>query len=233
VGSVEYHGPHGPFGTDLTLSEGFAERVANRTGALLFPAVAYTFVPRLTREHGAAVSVAPDVFLAYLCEVLRGVTAFGPKRVMIVNGHSENQYALRLAAETVTEEMPEASILLVNWWQWTPEGACRSDGEGGTDPWGENHGNGHGGPLELSVTAAFDAKGVSVPASDADVAYEAPWWRGRAQVVGLGQSPHGFAGYHGLVSAIDVGRGRRVVEGVTEALTTLANGWLARVHPDG
>lgn len=233
VGSVEYHGPHGPFGTDLTLSQGFADRIAQRTDALVFPAVPYSFVPRLTRDHGPAVSVAAEVFLAYLTEVLTGVVAFGPKRVLVVNGHSENQFALRLAAERVAEVDEEASVMLVNWWQWAPGDAClerESADARGDDPWGANHGNGHAGPLELSVTAAFDPEGVVTPDATSDVPFEAPWWRGRAQVVGRGQAPHGFAGYHGRVSQIDVARGTRLVDAVTDAIVELTAAWSKRLE---
>ena len=118
------------------------------------------------------------------------------------------------------------SVLLVNWWPWVdggPEGtAARAFGEGG--------GHGHGGPLEISVTAAFDPSGVVSADADADIAYEAPWWRGRAQVVGLGQAPEGFAGYHGDVARIDAEVGRRVVAQVADRLAELVDGWLARAH---
>jgi hypothetical protein len=92
----------------------------------------------------------------------------------------------------------------------------------------ERAGHGHGGPLEISVTAAFDERGVVAADAAADVAYEAPWWRGQAQVVGVGQAPVGFAGYHGRVSEIDADVGREVVAQVTERLSQVVDGWLAR-----
>jgi creatinine amidohydrolase len=224
LGSLEYHGPHGPFGTDLTLARGFAERLAAVRPCLVFPALAYTFVPRLTRDFGPAASVAPEPFLAYLTEVLRGVLAFGPKRLVLLNAHSENQYALRLAAERACEGRPDASALIVNWWKLVPA-------EAGPLGWGEADafGHGHGGPIELSVTAAFEPEGVRVGAPpDADVPYEAPWWRAAAQVVGRGQAPVGFAGYHGRVSAVDPARGHAIAARVTEALARLVDDFLAR-----
>jgi len=230
VGSVEYHGPHAPFGTDTTLAAGFAERLAARRPCLLFPPIAYTFVPRLTRRFGPAVSVAPGPFLAYLGEVLRGVAAFGPRRVLVLNGHSENQHALRLAAEALADEDPEASVLIVNWWKLAaPPADDAPPGWGARD----GGGHGHGGPLEISVTGAIAAAGVEGGVDPAaDVAYEAPWWRQAAQVVGRGQAPAGFAGYHGRVSAIDLARGAEVVDEVTDALVRLVDGWLARADAD-
>ncbi len=225
LGSLEYHGDHAPFGTDTTLARGFAERLAAERACLLFPPVAYAFVPRLTRDHGPGASVAPEAFLAYLSEVMRGMLRFGPRRILVLNGHSENQYALRLAAETVHEHEADASVAIVNWWRLA-ETPWRDDP---ADPWREGGGHGHGGPLEISVTAALDPRGVTVPEGDgADVPYEAPWWRGAAQVVGRGQAPAGFAGYHGRVSAIDPERGRRVADQVTAELVRFVDDWLAR-----
>lgn len=225
LGSLEYHGDHASFGTDTILAEGFARALAERRSCLVFPALSYGFVPRLTRDHGPAAGLPPDVQLAYLTAVLRSVRSFGPRRILLLNGHSENQYAARLAAETLAEEDDGASVATVNWWKLV-ETPWRDDPD---DPWHEAGGHGHGGPLEISVAAAFDAEGVRPPAdASGDVPYEAPWWRGAAQVVGRGQAPTGFAGYHGRVSAIDVARGRRIADQVTDALARFVDGWLAR-----
>jgi creatinine amidohydrolase len=225
LGSLEYHGPHGPFGTDLTLARGFADLLARARPCLVFPPIAYSFVPRLTRDFGPAASVAPEAFLAYLSEVLRAVLTFGPQRIVLLNAHSENQFALRLAAERLCEEHPEASALIVNWWKLLPP---EEDPPGWTSA--DGFGHGHGGPIELSVTAAFEPRGVTAAPASADVPYEAPWWRAAAQVVGRGQAPVGFAGYHGRVSAVDPLRGRRIADTVADALARLIDDFLARAN---
>ena len=229
LGSLEYHGEHAPFGTDAILADGFAAALARRRACLVFPCVHYGFVPRLTRVHGPGAGVPADVQLAHLTALLRGVRTFGPARILLLNGHSENQYAARLAAETLAEEDDEVSVAIVNWWKLA-ETPWRDDPD---DPWADGGGHGHGGPLEISVTAAFAADGVRVPAaSDRDVPYEAPWWRAAAQVVGRGQAPVGFAGYHGRVSAIDLERGRRLAEQVADELARFVDGWLERADAD-
>lgn len=229
VGSLEYHGDHAPFGTDATLAEGFAARLADRRACLRFPGVHYAFVPRLTRDHGPGASVSPDVFTAYMTEVLEGILTFGPRRILVLNGHSENQFALRLASETLHERASDVSVAIVNWWKLV-ETPWRDDPH---DPWADAGGHGHGGPLEISVTAAFATEGVCTPEhAEADIAYEAPWWRGAAQVVGRGGAPRGFAGYHGRISAIDVDRGRRVAEQATDALVRFVDDWLERAAAD-
>lgn len=218
VGSIEYHGPGGPLGVDTTLAAGLAARVAAARGGLAFPPIAYTFVPRLTRAHGPAVSVAPRVFLDYVTEVIAGVLGAGVSRLLVLNGHSENQYALRLAAEQVTERLQGSSVVVCNWWKLAPG-----------DLFSESGGHGHGGPLELSATAALQPRGVELaqPAGR-DVPYEAPWWRAAAQVVGAGQEPVGFRGYHGRVSEADLAKGEEVVRVVVEQLVRLVDDWLER-----
>ena len=226
VGSLEFHGDHAPFGTDTTLAAGFADALAARRPCLVLPPIPYVFVPPLTRDHGPGVSVPAEVFLAYATAVLDGIAGIGVTRVLLLNGHSENQYPLRLAAERTCERRRDLSVLLVNWWQLVDP----APGAAAAVAFTERGGNGHGGPLEISVTAAFDPAGVVPATADADVAYEAPWWRGMAQVVGLGQAPVGFAGYHGRVSEIDVAAGRAVVDQVLERLAGVVDGWLARAQ---
>ena len=156
VGSVEFHGDHAPFGTDTTLADGFANALAARRPCLVLPPIPYVFVPPLTRDYGPAVGVPAEAFLSYAVAVLDGVLEAGVRRVLVLNGHSENQFALRLAAERACERQRDASVLLVNWWQLVdpaPNGAAAT-------AFSERGGHGHGGPLEISVTGAFDADGV-------------------------------------------------------------------------
>ena len=122
VGSLEFHGDHAPFGTDTTLADGFANALAERRPCLVLPAIPYVYVPPLTRDHGPGVGVPAEVFLAYATAVLAGLTDAGVRRVLVLNGHSENQFALRLAAERACERRREASVLLVNWWQLVDAG---------------------------------------------------------------------------------------------------------------
>lgn len=219
LGSVEYHGPHAPLGVDTTLATGFARALAERVDGVVLPAIAYSFTSQLTSGRPGTLSIAPEVFAAYVREVLAALVRQGVTRVVALNAHSENQHALRLAAEAVVAEAPAASVLLVDWWKLVRPDDAPSFSEAG--------GHGHGGPVEVSTTAAFEPAGV-LEASAPDIAYEAPWWRGAAQVVGRGQAPVGFGGYHGRVSEIDAGVGAVIRDAVVERLERLVGDWLAR-----
>ena len=219
LGSVEYHGPHAPLGVDTTLATGFARALAERADGVTLPPIAYSFTSTLTSARPGTLSVAAEPFLAYVREVLQALVRQGVTRIVALNAHSENQHALRLAAETVAGADAGASVLLVDWWKLArPEDAPTFTEAGG---------HGHGGPVEVSTTAAFDPRGVR-ETSAPDIAYEAPWWRGAAQVVGVGQAPRGFDGYHGRVSEVDAGAGAAIRDAVLERLERLVDDWLAR-----
>ncbi len=222
LGSVEYHGPHAPLGTDTTLAVGFAEQIASDFGALALPPIIYTFAPRITSGYRGTFSVAADVLLEYLTEVLTATARNGARRILVVNGHSENQYALRLASERLSLREPDVSLLMVNWWKLVdvpPEG------------FSEHGGHGHGGPLEISATAAFEQAGID-PSRAENIHCELPWWRQAAQIVGRGQAPAGFAGYHGKVDEISTERGREIVEQVKRKLKQLVGEWLERAEAE-
>lgn len=222
VGSIEYHGPHAPLGTDTTLAVGFAKEIAARFGAILLPPIAYSFAPLITSGHQGTVSVPPDIFLNYLFEVMRALVKNGAPRILALNGHSENQYSLRLAAEKLALEEPATSILYVNWWKLVDHPKPLNE-----DLFSEAGGHGHGGPLEISTVAAFEEAGVN-PEVGENVEYEALWWKVAGQIIGVGQAPRGFNGYHGKIDEIDRDKGRKLVDHVMEGLSKLVEEWLER-----
>ena len=220
IGSIEYHGPHAPLGTDTTLAAGFASRIAEPFAAVVVPPIVFSLAPSTTRNRRGTMSVGAEPYLAYVTDVLRSLVRNGVTRVLLVNGHSENQFTLRLASETLAAESPAVSCLYLNWWKLAA---------GEEELFSDHGGHGHGGPLEISVTAAFDSRGVDASAA-VDVPYEAPWWRGAAQVVGRGQAPVGFDGYHGRVSEIEAAKGRRLLDQVVDRGVVLVKDWLARAE---
>src|SRR5437667_12882223 len=51
LGSLEFHGPHNPLGSDSIIISGIAERVAARTAGLLFPTIRFTQCPAHTVQQ--------------------------------------------------------------------------------------------------------------------------------------------------------------------------------------
>src|SRR5207302_8623790 len=85
LGSLEFHGPHNPLGTDSIIISGIAERVAARTRALLFPTIRFTQCPAHTAHFRGTISVRPEVMTMYFAEVLRNVVRLGFRKILILN----------------------------------------------------------------------------------------------------------------------------------------------------
>jgi len=120
LGSIEYHGPSGPAGTDSLIATGLAERLAARLGASLFPTIHYTHCPAHTAGFTGSLSMRPETVTAYFLDVLRGLVATGFNRILVLNGHDGNIGPARLAISQTTHDHNSAAILLVSWWETLP-----------------------------------------------------------------------------------------------------------------
>jgi creatinine amidohydrolase len=221
-GSVEYHGPHASLGTDTALANGLSERLSLRFRTLVFPPITYTFTPHTTASRPGSLWLSPTTMLAYVYEVLKAVRSQGIDRIFALNAHSENQHLLRLAAEQLCREHPEVSVLYLNWWKLVPP---LEDKDGPL--FSEGGGHGHGGPLEISAAASIDSSGFD-PAQGKNIPYEKVWWKQAGQIVGRGQNPADWDGYHGKIDEIDLDKGRRIVEEAVHAIEKVVNDWLQR-----
>lgn len=103
LGATEQHGPHLPLDTDTRVAVAVAEGAAARIdGALLAPPVGIS----ASGEHAGfagTLSIGTRVLADLLIEIVR--TA-GPEftRVVVINGHGGNAYALRAATATCAAE---------------------------------------------------------------------------------------------------------------------------------
>ena len=103
VGATEQHGPHLPLDTDTRIATAVAEAVADRVDdAVVGPPLGIG----ASGEHAGfagTLSVGTRVLADVLVEIVR--TA-GPEfaRIVAINGHGGNAYALRAAAATCAAE---------------------------------------------------------------------------------------------------------------------------------
>jgi creatinine amidohydrolase len=209
AGSVEYHGPHAPLGTDSFIARELADRVgAQRPELLVLPAIAYAPCRAETRRHAGTIAIAPATATALLEQIFRSLFAAGLAGVVVLNAHVENGAPASLAADAVTDEFPEAFVAVVDWWETLP---AEETG------FAENGGHGHGAALELSVTQAIVPDLVR-PDLAADVEERpVPASRGLRLVA----TPHARIpphGYHGRPSEIDRDRGAQLLELATERI---------------
>ena len=102
VGSIEQHGYHLPVDTDTDLVNYVAERVADRTNALLLPPIYYGYVEYGLKTPGS-VSVKNEHFIHYVEDIIISLNKTGFRRLVIINGHGGNTAALMIVVENIGE----------------------------------------------------------------------------------------------------------------------------------
>lgn len=219
LGSVEYHGPSGPPLTDSIIAGGIARELAEQLSASLLPTLHYTHSPSHTDVFAGTISVRPEVVTMLLEDVLRSLFTKGFDKVLVLNGHDGNIGPARGAISKVTREIEGSQAILVSWWETlpTPEVEELDLFESG------NGGHGHGGPLELSVAAAYAphsveaGKGPDLPAIEFDFGF--PFYLEKSDVTG-------WPGYSGKLSEIDAAKGRTLADIAISKIAALVRYWL-------
>jgi creatinine amidohydrolase len=125
VGSTEQHGPHGPLLTDALIPVEVARRVAPRVGAVVAPVVNYS----LSYPHvgfTGVVHVRIPTFMALIEDLCASFSAIGFRRIVFLNGHYDNTYAIAYACANVADRLPaDTSAFPVNYWDgMTPDEAA-------------------------------------------------------------------------------------------------------------
>ncbi len=114
VGAVEQHGYHMPLGSDTFAATVVAERVAERSGALLVPTIPYG----LSDCHMAfpgTVTVRPETLAHYLYDISDSLCRHGLRRFLFINGHGHNGPAIKIVMEELKRHH-HAFAASVDWW---------------------------------------------------------------------------------------------------------------------
>jgi creatinine amidohydrolase len=123
VGATEQHGPHSPLGTDVFLPREIARRVALRLdNAVVAPALPYALsYPH--RGFAGEFSLRIETFLAVIRDLAVSFAKSGFRRVLFLNGHYDNTYALAYACAQAADLLPPgAKAFSFNHWDGlTPE----------------------------------------------------------------------------------------------------------------
>jgi creatinine amidohydrolase len=229
LGSVEYHGPHSPLGTDIILAKGFAELIDPGLGPLLYPTIPYTSCPGKTQNYSGTVSVRPSVFIDYLSDIVEGICQLGIRNIVLLNAHDANMGPSRTVAEAVTGTYKDASFLLINWWQMAAIDFSEQKGifQG-------TAGRGHGGPYEMSAVKAFCPELVSVQESDLELDSYPPL--SSSPYVLVEGTPHGWDGYTGRIQQTSLKAGQMIIDEAAKNMNLLIKNWLemrTRTHREG
>ena len=116
VGSTEQHGPHAPLLTDSIVPTEVARRVAPDIGAVVAPTINYG----LSYPHvgfSGVVHVRIPTFMAFVEDVVVGLATIGFRRIVLLNGHYDNTYALAYACANGADRLPAGTRAFpVNYW---------------------------------------------------------------------------------------------------------------------
>lgn len=112
LGVTEQHGYHLPLCTDTLNAREIATQVSARTGAVVAPALPYSFSGG---ELPGTLNVSPQVTALMVQEIVRAIVQNGFKQVVIVLGHggAENFLALKDALGLLLRNHPHWSDVVV------------------------------------------------------------------------------------------------------------------------
>jgi creatinine amidohydrolase len=116
VGSTEQHGPHAPLASDVLIPTEVARRIAPEVGALVAPAVNYG----LSYPHAGftgVVHVRISTFQALIEDLTTQFAGIGFRRIVFLNGHYDNTYAIAYACAAVGEKLAAGvRAFPINYW---------------------------------------------------------------------------------------------------------------------
>ncbi len=118
VGTLEAHGVANN-GADNTVPEAIARDLAEKLDAMVAPTIPYGVTTSLSAFPGTF-RISPEVFKAYVKEVLEGLTRTGFKNLIVINGHGPNFTPLEEACAEVSETTG-VRTLVFNWWTYTAD----------------------------------------------------------------------------------------------------------------
>lgn len=220
LGSLEFHGPHNPLGSDSIIVSGIAEHVAARTKGLLFPTIRFTQCPAHTAYFQGTLSVRPEVMTMYFADVLRNIMHLGFHKIFVLNGHDGNIGPARGAIAQVADQSQGSALLLASWWEFLPTEMMKKLKIFHQD----NGGHGHGGPLETSAIAAFRPELVHL--NQAKDLPQPPDLSGGPPYFLQKSTAEGWPGYSGKVSEASAEKGKTIVQISEDGIVRLIENWL-------
>lgn len=115
TGALEAHGKHLPLGTDIILPSFLAEKIAEKTKALVLPTIPFGESWDFNIFEGT-ISIHPGALVDFYVSVLKGIFKHGFRYIVVLNGHGGNAPIIKQAAKTATKK-GQRVVVIVNWWR--------------------------------------------------------------------------------------------------------------------
>ena len=158
IGTVEAHGSAN-LGTDITIPEYLARRIADELDLLIAPTVNYG-ITRTLLPYPGSLAVSPEAFERYVYEAAESLIKTGFEWILFLNGHGGHNDELASVARRLWKETGGRSIVL-HWWEFCDPVTREVFGEPG----------GHSGLDETYMVMAADPELVSGENYDPSMEY--------------------------------------------------------------
>jgi creatinine amidohydrolase len=120
VGSTEQHGPHMPLSVDAIISGGLAEMVAREVGGVVAPTINYGYKSAPLSGGGpifpGTIDLNAMTFINLVHDVLEELIRDDVKKILILNGHYENEAFILEAVDLISRKYPHVKIVEASWW---------------------------------------------------------------------------------------------------------------------
>jgi len=122
VGSTEQHAKHLPLGVDSIITENIALILADRLEALVAPTLTYGYKSQPSSGGGplfpGTIDLNGSTLTGLVHDILTELLADGWQKIVVLNGHFENQAFLIEAADLIlrNQESPFPKVLIISWW---------------------------------------------------------------------------------------------------------------------
>ena len=127
VGSTEQHGPHMPLGCDVVIPVAVAEAVAEALGGLVAPAMPYGYKSQPKTGGGnhfpGTLSLDASTLIAVLRDIANELARHGVRKIVILDGHMENQWFITEAIDLALrdnrrEGIRDLRIVKLGYWEF-------------------------------------------------------------------------------------------------------------------
>jgi len=117
VGAIEEHSLHAPMGTDTFIAEELAKRIARKVKAISYPSIriCHGVEGFDTTMWPGTINISAETMINVYKEVGEELVRHGLRRLLFVNGHSNNSSCLGIAAFKIWKETG-AAVGIFEWW---------------------------------------------------------------------------------------------------------------------
>jgi creatinine amidohydrolase len=134
VGAHEQHGPHLPMGTDAIFATRMAEELSTRLGGLVLPTLSYGYKSQARSGGGqtfpGTTSLDGSTLVAMTTDILRELARHGVEKLVVLDGHYENQWFLTEGIELAQREFAlqgqSMKVVRTEYWDFCPQSVLDS-----------------------------------------------------------------------------------------------------------